>query len=123
MIMDKEFEHESNLQSLIRKDLKIMQARGIILGFIVITSGRRGKYAASRNTSLPKDGWADMVVFYGGGKTLHLELKSRGGKLRDAQKEMMKSCEALGHDYVQIKTMSHFLQVARKIIIEYNNKP
>ena len=56
-------------------------------------------------------GVADLVVLLPQGKSLYIEMKVKGNKQTDNQKEFQKKAIALGHNYAVCYTFEEFQQV------------
>jgi hypothetical protein len=61
-------------------------------------------------TILPP-GMPDLVIFLPKGRVLCLELKSRSGRLSDAQKQMKLQFMHHGHDIIEVRSFRSFLKI------------
>lgn len=68
-------------------------------------------------------GVADLVIMFPQGKSLYIEMKIKGNKQTDNQKEFQKIAETLGHTYTVCYSFDEFKEIIEKEIkkIIYNN--
>lgn len=105
------FSLEKDFQGIVRNDLKRLVDLNKIMGFTVKTSGRKGRH---NDSSYPKDGWADIIVYCHQGMTAHIELKRNGGKQQGNQIEMEQACRRFGHKYYLIDNFDDWVSLSRK---------
>jgi len=60
------------------------------------------------------EGWLDGVIALPEGRVIFLELKSKKGELRKAQRLMVAMLLTLGHEVYKVKTWKRFLEIIYK---------
>lgn len=50
-------------------------------------------------------GFPDLIVIAPGGKTLFLEVKTKSGKLSEAQKDFANDLQMMGHNYAVVRSI------------------
>jgi hypothetical protein len=60
-------------------------------------------------------GWPDITIALPTGLTLYLELKKKGGLLKEKQKLMAQMLIQLGHGYYVVKTWRRFEEIIRSL--------
>ena len=68
-------------------------------------------------------GVADLVIMFPQGKSLYIEMKVKGNKQTDNQKEFQKIAETLGHTYAVCYSFDEFKEIIEKEMKKniYNN--
>jgi hypothetical protein len=64
-----------------------------------------------RSKKCNKEGLPDLLVACPGGVTLWCELKSKDGRMSEAQKQWLLQLMALGHKWYQVKSFKRFAQL------------
>lgn len=67
-------------------------------------------------------GVADLVVLLPQGKSLYIEMKVKGNKQTDNQKDFQKIAETLGHTYAVCYSFEEFQQVIENQIQKYQKE-
>lgn len=92
---------EKALQTEIRKLLSFLRAKGECQ-FINPPMNKRSE--------LPV-GWPDFTIFLPGGRTLLIECKAAGGRLRPEQSETSKKMGAMGHKVHVVRSFLEFREL------------
>lgn len=107
----------SNYQSLALKESKIQTSIEIMLqtqekiGNLFYIKNNSGAISFNRPNGSQgymragKKGSSDFIVFFKGGKTVFLEVKTATGKQQDSQKEFEKLATSLGYEYVLVRSV------------------
>ena len=57
------------------------------------------------------EGWPDVTISLPGGRTVYLELKAKGGVMREGQIVMSLKMMQLKHEYYRVKTWKRFMEI------------
>lgn len=60
-------------------------------------------------------GWPDIVLALPECVTVYLELKSKGGRLSQKQKDMARALLYLGHYWFEVRSWRKFLEIVEKV--------
>jgi hypothetical protein len=75
----------------------------------------RWKYRHSRTDKKTheEEGVEDFTIFLPSGRTVHIECKSRDGKLTARQRDWAKELSMLGHEVFLVRSLEEFLEVVK----------